>query len=387
MRDQMKHFPVNWADGMKINKTHFIAQDDATRSSLHEVASIGLSPVRYGVLPASVAGENTFVVNVTVDNQNTVRVAVLSCHAFTPGGIRIAIPALGQGLQEADGVPAVNFPLAVSGSNMVWWAVLIVNPFERQPTGSPDLTENPPRFPSSAPTYTVEVVSDTQFKQYANHPYAIAIGKIVVNGSDIRVDDEYIPPCISISAHPDLESLLHEIDQFFGNLENRCSLIVQKIYRKSQNQGNDLGELVQFLCDRMLLHLGQAITSLRWTMLHESPVSLFAALASLSRVIKNTIDLRIGSGKEEMMNYLSDWCELKQGELETLLSGMASMRFDNNDVNANIHRVIQFVKVTDRLFDTLSKLEYIGKRKESGIFVKEEKPETQEQKARRRFFG
>ena len=29
MKDQIKHFPVNWVDGMKINKNHFIAQDCA----------------------------------------------------------------------------------------------------------------------------------------------------------------------------------------------------------------------------------------------------------------------------------------------------------------------------------------------------------------------
>jgi len=106
--------------------------------------------------------------------------------------------------------------------------------------------------------------------------------------------------------------------------------------------------------------------------------------------MKNSIDMRTGSGKDELMNYLTEWCELKQGELETMLGNLSNTDFDNNDVNKNISDIIAFVKVTLRLFETLSKLEFIGKRKEGGIFVKEEQTtiqnEVQQPKPRRRFF-
>jgi hypothetical protein len=207
-----------------------------------------------------------------------------------------------------------------------------------------------------------------------------------VNGNNLVIDEEYIPPAFTISASVDLQNLLQEIDTFMGNLESRCSAIVQKIFRKSQQ--NDLSELVQYLCDRMMLYLGPTITQMRWMMLHQSPAMLFAGLSALARVMKNTIDLRIGSGKEEMMNYMCEWCELKQGELETMLTNLSAIRYDHNDVNANIPRIVDFVRVIDRLFDTLSKLDYIGKRRESGIFVKEEKTEIADpNKAKRRFFG
>ena len=91
-----------------------------------------------------------------------------------------------------------------------------------------------------------------------------------------------------------------------------------------------------------------------------------------------------------MLNYLSEWCELKQGELENMLTGLANIKYDNNDINKNIQKISRFIKVTATLFETLSKLEFIGKKKESGIFVKEEQhgfSDAQQNKARRRFFG
>ncbi len=72
-----------------------------------------------------------------------------------------------------------------------------------------------------------------------------------------------------------------------------------------------------------------------------------------------------------------------------MLSAIANLRYDNNDLNRNIEKVVSFVKVILKLFETLSKLEFIGKRRESGIFVKEEAVNSSDNqsKTRRRFFG
>lgn len=389
MREQKKHFPVNWIDGMKINKNHFIDQDNANTDSLQDIASLGLSPLRYGILAASAAGENTFNIKTSFDNQGALRVSVLSCQAITTGGMRISIPAVSTNRQsDTDDVLSAIFPLSEAKKESAWWIFLFVNPFQKQPFGSPDLSETPPRLPFILPTYALEIVSETDYRKFANHPYSIPLGKVLVNGNDIKIDEDYLPPCMSIISHPDLLSLHGELDKYFADIELYCSHIVQKIYVKKQQ--NEISELVMFLCDRVMLYLGQVISTMRWKMIYEPPVEMFMSIAALARIMKNTIDLRIGSGKDELMTYMGEWCELKQGELETMLSKMANAGFNSNDINKNIQQVIEFVKITTRLFETLSKLEFIGKRKESGIFVKEEAPKQAtdaEQKAKRRFFG
>lgn len=368
---------------MKINKSHFIAQDNAWNNALHEAASLSTSPLRYGILPASAAGEDVFNVNISLDNQNTARVSVLACQAVTPGGIRVSIPSLPAAAGNGtDGVPAFSFSFANSKTETGWWVVLTVHPFERAPAGSPDLSENPPRYPHVLPLYGVQVIGEEQYSQFAFHPYALIIGKIITSGANAHVDDEYIPPCYAINAFPDLLTLHSELDGFMSRLEVLCTQIIQNIYDK--NQQNELSELVEFLCDRIILYLGQAITNIRWLMLYESPAALFACVVSLARVMKNTIDLRIGSGKEEMLNYLSKWCELKQGELEAMFSNMAELRYDHNDINKNVQQITFFVKTTGRLFDKLSKLEFIGEQKSRGTFIKEE---VDKGPSKRRFFG
>lgn len=390
MRDKMKHLPVNWIDGMKINKNHFIAQDDAWKDALHDMGALAVSPLKYGILPPSVDGENTFNVKISLDNQGLLRVNVLSVQAVTLGGVRIQLPAAAA--MGTDDLPATSFQFQPAAGESVYWIVLAVNPFERKPAGSPDLNETPPRFPGVVPVYEVQVISDSQFRQFAANPYSLTIGKVNINGNDIRVDEDYIPPCFSVNAHADLLSLHAELDQRLGNIEQRVSQIVQKIYKKSQQ--NELSELVLFLCDRVMLYLAPTITDMRWMTPYESPASLFAHVVSFARVMKNTIDLRTGTGKDEMMNYFTEWCELKQGEFINMLSTISGFRFDNNDLNKDIRRIVVFINIISRLFETLSNLEFIGKRKESGIFVKEEQNYTQQNesageqpKPRRRFFG
>src|SRR5580692_11533076 len=112
MRANKQYFHINWIDGMKINKNIFIAQDDAMRNDLHDVASLNLSPIKYGVLPPLAAGQSTFNVNISLDNQNTLRVSILDCQAVTMGGVPVNISAaLKIGPNDADAIPAISFPL------------------------------------------------------------------------------------------------------------------------------------------------------------------------------------------------------------------------------------------------------------------------------------
>jgi hypothetical protein len=374
MRDRLKHYFVNWIDGMKINKSHFIDQNNAFKDALQDMAALSLTPHRYGILPPSVGGENPFSVKVSLDNHNTLRVVVEACQAVTPGGVRIALPAFSSPVAtDADGVPPALFPFSSPNGELDWWIVLIVHPFETLPAGTADLSENPPRLPYVLPTYTIQVVSSQQYKQFAYYPYALTIGKVFVYGDEINLVDYYIPPCYSVNAHPGLVSFLGEFEQFLATLERDCTQIIQKIFKQSEQ--NNISEPVMFICDRIILYLGQTLTAARWNLLYESPSTLFFAMASLARVIKNIIDLRIGSGKEELMNYLCEWCDLKQGELESMLSSIANMTYEHNDVNKNISEAAVFLKVMGKLFATLTKLEFIGKPKvvaKRSIIVKEE---------------
>ena len=127
MRNKRTYFPVNWIDGMKINKTHFIGQDNAYLDAIQEVASLNLSPIKFGILPPSFAGEENFNVKISLDNQESIRISVLSCQAITPGGVTISIPVPTQIGEIPTGNDLTSiFPFVASAAEAVWWIFLFI---------------------------------------------------------------------------------------------------------------------------------------------------------------------------------------------------------------------------------------------------------------------
>ncbi len=61
---------------------------------MHDITTLNVSPLNYGISSPSAAGEETFNVKISFDNQNAVLVTILSCKAITPGGKRIDLPSI-----------------------------------------------------------------------------------------------------------------------------------------------------------------------------------------------------------------------------------------------------------------------------------------------------
>jgi hypothetical protein len=99
---------------------------------------------------------------------------------------------------------------------------------------------------------------------------------------------------------------------------------------------------------------------------------MFEYIARLARLIKNTIDSNSGEAKEELLNYFTDWCNLKQGEFEKTLISTVNFEYDHSNSYHTLLLMMKFTEVIATLFNKLSVLEYIGKKKDTNIFVKEQ---------------
>jgi hypothetical protein len=104
---------------------------------------------------------------------------------------------------------------------------------------------------------------------------------------------------------------------------------------------------------------------------HQSPAQIVTHGSALARLLKNTFDLFIGSGKEEFMNYCAEWCGYTQGELESCLTDFTNHRYHQLEVSTSLLIMKRFIDRTSSLFTGLAKLEYIGQRRDNNIFVKE----------------
>jgi len=103
----------------------------------------------------------------------------------------------------------------------------------------------------------------------------------------------------------------------------------------------------------------------------QAPLLEFARLAGFARIMKNALEVRSGSGREEFINYLTEWDEfnLQQGEFEALLNDLVLMEYNHLDIQNSADKAGKFISVMNQVFMKLAKLDYIGKREDPGIIV------------------
>jgi predicted component of type VI protein secretion system len=232
MIEKLNHFPVNWIDGMKINKNHFADVQDFVSDSVRDAVGIHTSMINYGLLPVN----DSIKLSLIIDNHKLLRIKVEECHAITPSGSRIDI---GAGSSEAINL-SIPYPEAAyeikDNESVVLMACLSVNHFKRTPFGEPDPEENPPRYPYTQPEYSLNLVLQNELKNTLGFGTGyLTIGKILVNAGESRIDEDYIPPCVSITSSKKLQDLYVEIDRFYGQIELYAVQIEQKIHVKKQN--------------------------------------------------------------------------------------------------------------------------------------------------------
>ena len=381
MKSQDKH-RVNWIDGMKINKDHFIDFEESMIYAIKNSEQKQLSPVSYGLLPDFSEHGSAIDLLISLDGQSTIEVILNKCHAVTLGGYQINISEKTKPLLENSGY-ILKQQYNIGDEDNEFYIVLTVNPYIRVPVGDADPNEEPPRHPHVLPEYKLDILSSSEVSKRQLGMYHITIGKVVVKDGIPKLIENFIPPCTSIQSHTDLKYTFQEMVTFLNLMESYAMHVIQKIYQKKQ--ANDLAHMVLHVSQRVLEILNKTIPEFRMQDKYQPPIVMINKLSGLARVIKSSLDVYVGTGKEELLNYLTDWCDLNQGAFENVLVDMLEIEYEHSDINASLLKISAFSKLMLSLFKKLNELDYIGKKSDSTIFVKEKVVDNTDVKNRRSF--
>lgn len=370
MSKQTLNLPVNWIDGMKINKDHFIATDLNLSSQLLCTYQALVNPYNYGLLLHNNFKNQTLKIVVDVDNQAYVHAKVFNCSAVTKGGVRIEIDES----QFTDNELAAELPHARFAENQLkegdYYLALSVDIYKRVPFGVPDTEEQPPRLPYVIPGYFLSIHHATELESVKSEN-ALIIGKLTFNDNTPKLDDDYIPPCQTIFSHPKLIEYHAQLVKVFGQIEIDLINIIKRI--KDKKQSTSIALTVADVIDSLLLFMSINLVEFRKMARYYSPVFIFEQMAAIARTINNSINKQATGDREELLNYIQDWSNLKQGEFEELIVKAIEYKYDHDDINKSINTLAPFVNAIAKVTNTLSNLDFIGKKKDRQIFVKEQK--------------
>ncbi len=362
MKDLLKHKQVNWIDGMKVNKDHFIGFKNSFNASVVDIMNNVLNDNNYGLLSLKDDSDDFLNINMVVDNQNYLRVKIINCHAITPGGYRIEISEDGSDqvdytIQDIE----TDYDLATS-NNSELFLIISVDPFSGVPEGIANPAEIPLRLPFISPEYKLHLIPAEQVVGYKLGPNLLTLSKISIKNNRPEIDDQYIPPCTGIDSHPRLTEFHSYIDKSISALEKDVVLIISNVNEKRSS--NILTNIVIFISENLLYFLSNNITKTRWSLKSAPPIYLFEIIVNMARLLKNSFDVRTAEEKEVLLNYFSEHFDIAQSKFKQLLDNTIAIEYDHTDIHESIKKSEDFIKVISLLFSELSKMELIaGERK------------------------
>ncbi|HEX8547978.1 MAG TPA: hypothetical protein VF691_13540 [Cytophagaceae bacterium] len=378
MAKNSAYHPVNWMDGMKINKNHFVDEENAFTYQVSESIKARITDQNYGLLPSG-GDKSNLNIGVELENNSSISIKIKSCKAITFGGYFINI-------NEADNnaiAASLNFASAGNDNDSIHYIVVSANPYKRIPTGEVDPEEEPLRYPYTTSEYKIHLVPFDEIgpQPLSNH---LILGKINVQNGQPRLVEDYIPATTSLSSYDALVEVHSTMNAVLGKLELNTIGIIQKVVQKEQQ--HKLALMVKYISENILGYLNGNLYRFKKILLNQAPIELVDSISILAKTFKNTIDTRQGCGKEELVNYFAEWCDLNQGKFETLMSDVIGLEYNHIDIRTSLDKCLKFLKEIDTLFQKLNELDYIGRKSDQGMIVKEE-VRIEQHKKTKNFFG
>lgn len=379
MFDPIKYGYVNWADGMKISQAHFHQLQSAIEARVKDSRATGLRNDNFGLIPSDT---NALDFEFRVDDAANLKIKVRQCRAISPAGDRIEIIANSSNSSHQNFEKTVKLDKSVLETNGDFYITLRANSDEPHLYGEPDQEESPARMPYFERALDVEIVQVTGVNKKVFKNSAV-IAQFKVENGNISEDVNYIPPCSSMASHRDLSEFAFKYAQFLGDLETDLFKINKNV--SSKDQLTNLAQSVADLTRNLIQSIQQEIDFIRMFSEYSTPSVFVLNAKKIARTIKNAIELNSNEKKEELLNYVQEVIDISPGEYTAINAKVLDLEYDHYNVRDALQVILQFCKINGKLISEWGNLDYIGKKKKTGIFVGEVRKDTEITKERKKW--
>jgi hypothetical protein len=370
----IKHYAVNWVDGMKISREHFLQQENYIIDSIRDANSLPVNPFNYGLLPVSdqYSDKNIYEIHNTATNDAQLIIKKLT--AVTMAGLRIEMSEHKVNIRNL----TKNTASEQEEAEGQFYILASVNPFEKIPFGEIDSEEIPPRHPFTKPNYRIELVETSILNSSYSGGNYLVLGKVAIKLGIAQIDNNFIPPCTSVQSHPKLVEYYNTYSHSMSNLRHYAFKIIQKTAHKNQN--NELANNVKTVCRTVIQHMGENYFSFKNVVNNQPPIFMMNIFSKLGLQIYNDTQLMIPAELEEMLNYSLEWSEVAPHTLLNQLSNVAEINYSHHDSGEVFFNIQMMLKSLEQILGKLSELDYIGQRKENIIVNEQEVKSTNDPK-------
>ena len=356
MLEKLQHLPVNWVDGMKMSKQHFIETENAVIDRIRDNQAQLLRLDNYGLLLPEPGKNRSLEFDANTQAINDVKITLHTCRAVTRSGVRIEI------LRETENRTENTIELGIQydfsrAPNKDYYILLGVNPFKRTPIGIPDPEETPPRHPFGRSSYYLDIRADDEINREEFGAYQFPLGKLQVRGGQIKLEDRFIPPCTSIGASPELVEVFGAYMNQFFEVQKYAIEVMRKIKRK--NNQSSLTQNLYFLADKVTFYIAELMHTFQLHFKYLPPIEFIGSIQKLARALSTAIKCIPENEREEMLNYFREWTRISSGDITHNLHFTSSFEYNHYDINASLENTKSFLDLLQNIFYKISEQDYI----------------------------
>lgn len=375
----IRHFFVNWINGMKIHQGHFSQLQKAIKEYDRDAQSSFITDHNYGLIDAAHNGSEALEYNLFVERPSKVNVSLIQLRAVTASGERIEIiNDSEQGISSHSEL--FNVESNDSGESASHYVLVSFNQDKQEAFGIPDPDENPPRLPNVRPEYQLHLLPENQLgNSAALLNDSMVIARVKMNKGELDHDTSFIPPCRTNHCHPSLRDFLRILIQHEKDIDKSAFTIIYKLNLEEQN--TELANSVGHFAKSVISHIEKELDALELKIIHAQPIEMIIHARRFARAVSNSIELLSGSNKDLMLNYFIEVSRKpvgksdkktvvinSVGEYLNLIQEVLELKYDHLDISRNLRPIIAFFKYHKSLFSTLSTLAYIGKKSDEENF-------------------
>ncbi len=357
--------PVNWVNGMNINQSHFVKEQMSNLTTQMSALQTCLSPFNYGFIVEEGKGEKYIWID--INNNLGINVELANVKILFSNGYLLEF-------LNRDENFGVFYSVLPEDKSQEYAIVLRVNVNDRVAFGNPDAEEEPIRKPYVIPKITLSLIGVNEVNSSFFDINSVVVGRLINNDETWVVDSDYIPPVHNIYNNSNLIRVHHNFENYLSSIERSTIEIIQKIRQKKQN--NELASILMDISIKLNTLLVEEINEFKTLGIYRTPIEMLTPFFKMARLMNNVLDTWQSCGKDEMMTYLSDWCNISQGELEKVILSLIHHKYNHNDINSSVKEVTYFADVISAMFTVLASLDYIGKKIDTDLFVAEEQEEN-----------
>ncbi len=368
MLPKLKFHLTNWVDGMKINRQHFVDSENSMLDQVRDAYATSLNGYNYGLLQPLPGEKTSLDCNVLQSQTRQFKISVPYCRAVTAGGCRIELlPGIHPELisdstlfSEAEGYESMKT------GNGSYFAVISVDPYNRQAFGPAAADEYPPRNQFSISSYRLSLIPEDAIHTGSFGANNLPIARFSLRNGEFIKDNDYIPPCAVVGAHPGTKQLYNTIAERLNLIQETSADIAQKVVELAQN--TSLAINLKKICEQSVLHISSEFFFFRMMYRQQSPIYIANTIIKLANLINISLNFLSVKEKEELLQYFSYWNEVSPGKFEEMMAAVINADYDHENIYDFFQPLLAFLKTWVDLLEKLKDLKLIGQKNEKFDF-------------------